>query len=69
MMTGVKIITVRGETYVLTARPGGEPVDTEASHNGEWLYVTRGPKRLGLFPVRNIEALLPIGEIEGEVVS
>lgn len=70
MMQGVKIVTMRGETYVFTARPDSPPVDTKAlDENGQWLLVHRGPTRLGLFPMRNIEAVLPATDIDGEVAS
>jgi len=69
VMQGMKIVTMRGETYVFTARPGTPPVGTRDLVDGTILQVTRGPQVLGIFPVRNVEAILPIIEIDGEVAS
>ena len=70
MMKGLKVITMRGETYVFTARPGTADVNSEAAgFENRVLRVFRGPVTLGLFPLSNVEAILPIGEIDGEVAS
>lgn len=68
MMQGVKIVTMRGETYVFSARPGSPPVDT-TSADAVILRVFRGAQTLGYFPLRNVEAILPLVEIDGEVAS
>lgn len=69
MMKGLKVITMRGETYVFTARPGTAEVESSDVGTSEFpvIRIFRGKTVLGLFPARNVEAILPIGELDGEV--
>lgn len=67
MVHGVKIVTTRGETYVFVAGLGSLPIGQDTI-GSEFIRVTRGPDVLAVFPSRNVEAVLRMLEIEGEVV-
>ena len=65
MFESYKIMTMRGGTHVFSTRDG----KMEVGFTNDFLRIRKNGIDVAFFPTRNVEAVLRITDIDGEVVA